>query len=35
MGLLPREATFAEEVTDFFLAFRGAGVSLSDRKSVV
>jgi len=29
MGLLPREATFAEEVTDFFLAFRGAGVSLS------
>jgi hypothetical protein len=29
MGLLPREATYAEEVTDFFLAFRGAGVSLS------
>jgi len=29
MGLLPREATFAEEVADFFLAFRGAGVSLS------
>jgi hypothetical protein len=29
MGLLPRGATFAEEVTDFFLAFRGAGVALS------
>jgi len=29
MGLLPREASFAEEVADFFLAFRGAGVSLS------
>lgn len=29
MGLLPRGATFAEEVTDFFLAFRGSGVALS------
>jgi hypothetical protein len=29
MGLLPREASFAEEVADFFLAFRGSGVALS------
>lgn len=29
MGLLPREASYAEEVSDFFLAFRGAGVALS------
>jgi len=29
MSLLPREATFAEEVADYFLAFKGSGLALS------
>jgi hypothetical protein len=29
VSLLPREATFGEEVADYFLAFKGSGVALS------
>jgi hypothetical protein len=29
MSVLPREASFAEEVADYFLAFRGSGLALS------